>query len=239
MSPRRLAPPATAGTLIVLWGFFSALLPALPVRLDIMVSSAVVLSLAGFLVWGLLPLRGLGRRLPLLTVAALPLAVLFVWVGWVPPANVAKIVAAGALGIWIAEELERVSWVVLVAVVSAFVDIASVAAGPTKAILAKGPVVVGYFTVAVTWLGYTYHEAFSALGVSDMIFFALYLGAARRFGLRAGWSAVAMVASFLVTIAAAMWWTALPALPLLAVAFLAVNGDLLWRMIRRRPAAGG
>ena len=87
-------------------------------------------------------------------------------------------------------------------------DIVSVAAGPTKAILDKGPVVVGYFTVAVTWAGYTYAEAFTGLGVSDVIFFALYLAAAKRFGLRAGWSAVAMVASFLATIAAAMWWTA-------------------------------
>ena len=48
-----------------------------------------------------------------------------------------------------------------------------------------------------------------------------------------------MVVSFLATIAAAMWWTALPALPLLSVAFLAVNGDLLWRKLRPRRGAGG
>jgi hypothetical protein len=202
------------------------------VRLDIMLSSAIVLSLAGLLVWGMLPLRRLGRRLTLVTLVAAPLAVFFVWAGWTPPANVAKIVAAAALGIWIADELERVSWVVIVAAVSAVVDIVSVAVGPTKAILDKGPVVVGYFTVAVTWAGYTYAEAFTGLGISDIIFYAVYLGAAQRFALRTGWSAVAMVASFLGTIAAAMWWTALPALPLLSVAFLAVNADLLWVRIR-------
>ena len=156
----------------------------------------------------------------------------------VPLANVAKIVAAGALGIWIAEELEQLSWIVIVAAVSAAVDIVSVAVGPTKALLGKGPVVVGYFTIAVTWMGYSYDEAYTGLGISDVIFFALYLGAARRFGLRVGWSAVAMVGSFLVTIAAAMYWTALPALPLLSVAFLAVNGDLLWRRLRK-PAGTG
>ncbi len=229
---RSVAPATAAAALLLVWGFGSSSLPALPVRLDIMLSSAVVLSLAGLLVWGMLPLRRLGRRLPLVTVVALPLAVLFVWLGWVPPANVAKIVAAGALGIWIAEELERLSWVVLVAVVSAVVDVVSVAVGPTKAILDKGPVVVGYFTVAVTWAGYTYAEAFTGLGISDVIFFALYLGAARRFGLRVGWSAMAMVASFLGTIAVAMWWTALPALPLLSAAFLAVNADLLYAAVR-------
>lgn len=226
---RRLTPAAVAAGLLIVWGAGSRLLPALSIRLDIMVSSAVVFSLLGLLVWGLLPLRVWGRRLPLLTAAALPVAVLCVWAGWVPVANVAKIVAAAALGMWIAGELERLSWVVIVAAVSAAVDIASVAAGPTKAILEQGPVVVGYFTVAVTWLGYSYADGYTGLGVSDVIFFALYLAAAQRFGLRVAWSAVAMVASFLLTVAAAMWWTALPALPLLSLAFVAVNADLLWR----------
>jgi hypothetical protein len=236
---KRLVPALVAGALIVLWGSFSSRLPAVPVRADIMLSSALVLSLVAVLVWGLLPLRTLGRRLPLLTAAALPLAILFVWLGWVPLANVAKVVAAAALGIWIAEELEKLSWIVIVAVVSAAVDIVSVAVGPTKAILGQGPVVVGYFTIVVTWAGYTFDEAYTGLGISDVIFLALYLGAARRFGLRVGWSAAAMVVSFLATIAAAMWWTALPALPLLSVAFLAVNGDLLWQKLRRGggPAA--
>lgn len=230
---KRLAPALAAGVALILWGYLSRYLPALPVKLDIMLSSAVVLALAGALVWGMLPLRTLGRRLPLVTAVALPLAVLCVWLHLVPLANVAKIVAAGALGIWIAEELEQLSWIVVVAAVSAVVDIVSVAVGPTKALLGKGPVVVGYFTVAVTWLGYSYDEVYTGLGVSDVIFFALYLGAAKRFGLRVGWSAVAMVGSFLATIAAAMFWTALPALPLLSVAFLAVNGDLIWRRVRR------
>ena len=41
-----------------------------------------------------------------------------------------------------------------------------------------------------------------------------------------------MVASFLCTIALAMYWTALPALPLLSVAFLAVNADRIVRGVR-------
>jgi len=43
-----------------------------------------------------------------------------------------------------------------------------------------------------------------------------------------------MVASFLCTVALATYWTALPALPLLSAAFLAVNADLV---VRRRGAA--
>jgi len=234
---KRLTPAFVAGALLVLYGFLSRFLPDFAVRADIMVSSAIVLGLMAMLVWGLLPLHVLGRRLPLLTVAALPLAVLFVWLGWIPLANVAKIVAAAALGMWIATELEKLSWIVIVAAVSAVIDIASVAAGPTKALIDKGPAVVGYFTIGVTWFGYTYAEAFTGLGVSDVIFFALYLATAQRFGLRVGWSAVAMVASFLVTIAVAMWWTALPALPLLSVAFLAVNADRLLAQLRRPAGA--
>jgi hypothetical protein len=235
----RLTPAVAAGAFLVAYGFASEALPALPVQANIMLSSALVLAAMAVLVWGLLPLRTLGRRLPLLAAAALPLAVLFVWLGWVPLANVAKIVAAAAVGLWIAGELERLSWIVIVAVASAVVDVVSVAAGPTKAILAQGPVVVGYFTVAVTWFGYAYEEAFTGLGVSDVIFFSLYLGAARRFGLRTLWTAVAMALSFLVTIAAAMWWTALPALPLLSAAVLAANADLLWRALRRRDGESG
>jgi hypothetical protein len=231
-SMKRLLPAAVAVLVLLAWGYGSRYLPAPPVRVDIMVSSAVVLAAVALLVWGMLPLAKLGRRLPLVAAAALPCAVLFIWLGWVPPASVAKVVFAAALGIWIAGELERISWIVIVAAVSAAVDIVSVAAGPTKAILEKGPVVVGWFTVAVTWLGYSYAEAFTGLGVSDVLFFALYVGAARRFGLRVAWSAVAMVGSFLATIALAMWWTALPALPLLSVAFLAVNADLLVRRMR-------
>lgn len=229
---KRLALPAAAVAVLLAWGFGSSVAPSPSVRLNIMVSSAIVLSAAAALVWGMLPLAALGRRLPLVALAALPCAVLFVWLGWVPAANIAKVVLAAALGIWIAGELERLSWIVIVAAVSAAVDIVSVAAGPTKAILEKGPVVVGWFTVAVTWLGYSYSEAYTGLGTSDVLFFALYLGAARRFGLREGWSAVAMVASFLGTIALAMYWTALPALPLLSAAFLAVNADLIVSRLR-------
>ena len=229
---KRLILPAAAIAVLLAWGFGSRLLPPPPVRLNIMLSSAIVLSAVAALVWGLLPLGALGRRLPLVALAALPFAVFFVWVGWVPAASVAKVVFAAALGIWIAGELERVSWVVVVAAVTAVVDIVSVAAGPTKAILDKGPVVVGYFTIAATWAGYSYDEAYTGLGTSDVLFFALYLGAARRFGLRLGWSAVAMVVSFLGTIALAMYWTALPALPLLSVAFLTVNADRIVRGVR-------
>ena len=155
------------------------------------------------LVWGLLPLRALGRRLLLPGAAALAVGLLATGSARCPWPTWPRSSSATAVGLWVSGELEQVSWVVVVAVVSIGVDIVSVFAGPTKALLAQGPVVVGYFTVAITWWGYTPHQAYRALGVSDLIFFALYLGAAARFGLRLRASLVATTASFFVTIVAA------------------------------------
>jgi hypothetical protein len=226
----RLGSAAAAAVLLVALGASSGLAPAFALRVDIVVSAAVTLSVVAWLVWALYPLRSLGHGLLLVALAGLPVGALLTWLELLPLANVAKVVAAAALGLWVAENLEHASWVVLVAVVSAVVDVVSVYAGPTKVLLDEGPRVVGYFTVALTWLGYAASEGYTALGISDVIFFSLYLGAARRFGLRAAASAVAMVASFVLTVAAAIWWEALPALPLLSVAFLAVNADRLWAM---------
>jgi hypothetical protein len=233
----RLTSAAVAAAVLVALGASSGAVPAFSPRADIVVSAAVSLSVIAWLVWALYPLRALGHRLLLVALAGLPLGALLTWLDLLPLANVAKVTAATALGLWVAENLERASWVVLVAFVSAAVDIVSVYAGPTKALLAEGPRAVGYFTVALTVFGYSTSEGYTALGISDIVFFSLYLGAARRFGLRPLASAVGMVASLVLTVAAATYWEALPALPLLSVAFLAVNADRLWALRSDRGTA--
>lgn len=235
---RDLRSAAAAAAVLVAVGALSGALPAFALRPDIVVSAAVSLSVVAWLVAGLYPLRSLGHRVLVVAAVALVAGALLTWADLLPLANVAKVVGAAALGLWVAENLEHASWIVLVAVVSAVVDIVSVYGGPTKELLEEGPQVVGYFTVALTWSGYSAAEGYTALGISDVVFFSLYYGAARRFGLRPTASAVAMVASFVVTIVAALWWEALPALPLLSVAFLAVNADRLWhgRAGERRAA---
>jgi len=66
------------------------------------------------------------------------------------------------------------------------------------------------------------------------VFFALFLGSAARWRLRVGWSWALMTASFGATIAIAVAWhrDGLPALPLLSLAFVLANADLLWRGVR-------
>lgn len=79
-------------------------------------------------------------------------------------------------------------------------------------------------------------DSAAKLGLPDLLFFALFLGAAERFGLRrrATWAAMAL--SFGITLAGTYFLDVdgLPALPLLAFAFLLANVDPLWRAFRER-----
>lgn len=215
---------------------FSKVLHPFAFHTNVVLSMLVVLPLVALVVFGLTPLRGAGNRLLILSAAALALAVLFSWTGWVPLSNLAKIGLAACLGFWIAEQIEAVAVIVLVAALSSAVDIYSVFAGPTRALLAGHPAAIGYFTVAITWFGYGYREAYSALGTSDFFFFSLYLAAAEVFGLRVLRTLAFMTMSFLITVVAAFWTSALPALPMLAVAFIAANVDLLWKRRRAQRA---
>lgn len=230
--PRRLGAALAGGAALALFTAYSSLVPAVhPLRLDIVVSMALALPLLAVLLCGLAPLRTLGHRLLLIALVALAAALLLTYVGWLPGANVAKAVFAASVGLWLAAQIDSLAIFVVVAVLAALVDTFSVltAAGPTNTLLNKAPQVVGYFTVAMTWFGYSYRDAYSAIGTSDLLFFSLYLGAALQFRLRVRLTVVAMTASFLLTVVLALWSRALPALPLLSAAFLLANADLLWR----------
>lgn len=236
----RLALAAAAALVLTGYTLLSRSLPVLGWHAGIVVSAIICAPLFGLLIAGLWPLHGLGHRLLLVAVGSVACAVLFSCLGWVPAGNLAKALAAASLGFWLASQIELLWWYVPVAALSAAVDMFSVFAGPTKALLAHGPAVVGYFAVAMTWWGYTWHQAYTALGSSDLIFFALYYGAAERFGLRRRLTLACMSASFVVTVTIGLWFSALPALPLLAVGFVAPNADLLWRAVAAaRSGTGG
>jgi hypothetical protein len=226
------------GAALVLLSSLSASLPYLAPPAGVVLWNALALALLGLLEWGLLPLLRVPRALPALAVAALAASVALVALEWQPGAVVSKTVLGAAVGFWIAAALERAWWGALVALVAPVFDVLSVLRGPTRVLLEEAPEQLPWFTVALAVGGYSLAEGASQLGVADLLFYGLFLGAARRFGLRAGLTAVAMSVSFVATIAAALWWTALPALPLLAGAFLLVNADRLladWRT--RRSAA--
>jgi hypothetical protein len=122
---------------------------------------------------------------------------------------------------------------VIVAAVIPVVDAISVWRGPTRHIVEERPEVFGAlsFTFPVPGTG-----AFQ-LGLPDLLFFAIFLAAAQRWHLRVLVTWVLLVASFGVTMALAIYTDpfgigGLPALPLLCLAFLGGNADLIWRRLR-------
>lgn len=94
----------------------------------------------------------------------------------------------------------------------------------------------GLFATQSLEVGIT--PATAGLGVSDVIFFALFLGGAARFGLRSRATWLALVISIGMTGVLAVYGdffglNGLPALPGISLAFLVVNADLIWRRAAR------
>ena len=133
--------------------------------------------------------------------------------------------------LWLFEEL---GWVLLIALIIPFVDAISVAAGPTHTIVNHHIEV--YSAVAVAFVAPGGPAA--GLGPPDVLFFALFLAATVRWGLRPGWTWLAMTAMYGLTLVLANATNAngLPALPFLSAGFLLANGDLLWRRLRPQRA---
>lgn len=198
----------------------------------------VLIPAVFLLVWLALPLwRSPPLRLFLAGVAFLALAAILQVVGWDAASGFAKLGAVTALGWWFLVFFEQVAWVVAVAVIIPFVDAYSVWKGPTHDIVAHQKHLFTTLSFAFPVPG---EHGSANLGMPDLLFFAVFLGAAARFGLRAGWTWICMTLSFGATMALAVYFDVegLPALPLLSLGFLLPNADLLWREVSirlRRP----
>lgn len=145
-------------------------------------------------------------------------------------ANAFKLLFAASAGFLLARAL----WSPLVAyAVAAFVfcvDIASVAAGPTRYLIEEQPRAVDFLTLWMPWWG---RDGGSQLGISDMLFLAVFLFVTWRFDLRRGVTAAALVASFIGSLLLAYWLDrGIPALPLLALALVLPNLDIAVRQVR-------
>jgi len=154
-----------------------------------------------------------------------------------PVANFAKLGAMTFAAWCFLRFFEELSWVVLVALIVPFIDSYSVWRGPTNTIVNKKPQVFDALSFAFPVPG---SNDAARLGLPDLLFYALFLGAAARWQLRTGWTWVCLTASLGGTMALATWLEVggLPALPLLSVGFLLPNADLLWREVRRALARG-
>ena len=189
--------------------------------------SLLSIPLATLAVAAASPLQRFGWRLLPVALIAIAVAVAAIHLGHpATVATVAKLVAAACLGMLLASMLQTGLEVVAIAFVIAAVDIYSVAAGPTHEIVAHHPSVLDDVALNLRVPG---SYAVAQIGSSDLIFFALFAAATVRLGLRRWATWLAMTASFGLTIVLAdRLNVALPALPLLSVAFLAANADILW-----------
>ncbi len=157
-------------------------------------------------------------------------------------ANVAKLACYALIGFAFMTLFEELWWIALVAVLVPWVDIWSVAAGPTEYVIEERPGLFESVAISFPTPGDT---SVVSIGPPDILFFALFLAAADRFGLRVAATWVGMTACLAVTLVLVWYWedvAGLPALPAVCIGFLLPNADLVWRDLRRlraRPSEPG
>ena len=197
---------------------------------DVLFLAFVIFPATLGIVWLLLPLASRPRLL----VAGLALgglAVLLRLAELDVLFNLAKLFTFVVLGFWFLSYFETVAWAVLVAVIIPWVDAISVWRGPTEYVVEERPSLFEDVSIAFRVPG---EDGTANLGPPDVLFFSLFLAAAQRFGLRVGWTWLAMTgllgATLVVTATTDV--AGLPALPAICVGFLLPNADLLWRELR-------
>ena len=232
---RRITAFVALGAAVVTWFVVAPHVGAVGLWTAVVVISAGVLPGTLLLVLVALPLSRL--RWTTLTLVALTLALVALGcseAGWPIAENFAKLSAAVFAGWAFLYLFESVGLVVLVAAIIPVVDAISVftPGAPTNEIV-KHHISI-YNHVAVAFLGP--HGGAEQLGPPDILFYALFLGAAARFRLRVGWTWLATTGLYAASfpIAVATHASGLPALPFLSAGFLLANGDLLWQRLRPR-----
>jgi len=237
LSVSRTAALAVTLLALALWDAHASRLPAVADAWDVALVAALVIPATFLAVWFLQPAASARALLPAL-VATGVLAVLLDLAGLESLFNVTKILAFALLGFLFLQLLEALSWVVLVAAVVPWVDIVSVYRGPTKIVVEQEPGLFERIAISFALPG---EDAAARLGPPDVIFFALFLATASRFGLRvvATWLGMTSAIAATLVLTYTLELDGLPALPAVALGFLVPNADLLWnRFATRRSTAG-
>jgi hypothetical protein len=219
---------------LVAYGALAPHLPGLPSGVDIAFHAALVFPAFAAAILLALPLARMGT-LALLVLAGVggALALVLSLLDADSVANVAKFAAFTLVGFCFLTLFEELWWLTLVAVLVPWVDIWSVAAGPTQYVVEERPGIFERIAVAFATPGDT---AVLNLGPPDVVFFALFLAAAARFALRVPATWIGMTACLSATVVLVWSWdgiAGLPALPAVCLGFLVPNADLLWRDVRK------
>jgi hypothetical protein len=196
---------------------------------SILLIALVLIPATFLLVWLALPLRQWRWLLPT-AIGVLLVGILLSRLDLPVGSNFCKLAAMTFFGWWFLGFFEELSWVVIVALLIPWVDAYSVWRGPTKQITEGHEEVFGALSIAFVVPG----GGSARLGLPDVFFFAVFLGASVRFDLRPFATWVGLTAGLSLTMICAAWWdvSGLPALPGIALGFLIPNADLLWRRLR-------
>jgi hypothetical protein len=220
---------------VVLYDAGAGRLPAMSEAWDVSFVAVVLIPVTVAALLLALPLASARGLLPV-ALAVGVLAVVLEVAGIGSAFNAAKVVAFALLGFVFLEFFQELSWVVLVAAIIPWIDAISVWRGPTKVVVTQHPGLFDRISIAFRIPG----EGGSAnLGPPDILFFALFLATAQRFGLRVGWTWIATVTFLGTTLAltSAFDLAGLPALPAISLGFLLPNADLLWARWRDSRAS--
>ena len=230
-TPRAAAIVALSVVLGVYYSFNESL-PNLTVWWEVAILAFLVIPACFGLVYLALPLWRAPHLLPAGLVVGVLAAVLEI-VGFDVAANFAKLAAVTLLAFYFLTYFETAAWVMAVALIIPWVDAYSVWRGPTKHIIEQRRELFTTFSFAFPVPG---EQSTAQLGLPDLMFFALFLAATARWGLRTRLTWLAMALSFGATMALTVYFdlNGLPALPLLALGFLLPNADLLWKKARAR-----
>jgi hypothetical protein len=233
--PRRRAAALTASlAALVAYCAVAPRLPEIRSSFDVFLQAALVLPLFAGAIWLALPLAqtrtlvllalGLGAGAGALACGLLEAD---------SASNIAKLACYALAGFCFLTLFEELWWIALVAALVPWVDIWSVAAGPTQYVVEQRPGIFDRVAVALP----SFHDTSTlSIGPPDVLFFALFLAAADRFRLRVAATWIAMTGLLAATLVLVWAWrdfNGLPALPAIALGFLAPNADLVWRDVRR------
>jgi hypothetical protein len=223
---------------LVVFGAVADDLPELSEAAGVAVVALLVLPAFLAAIWLALPLATTLRQTWLLVATALAG---LSWVGLYfadvrALSNIAKFGFLVLFGFWFLSLFEFVWWLGLVAVLVPWVDIWSVAFGPTKYVTEEQPALFDSVSVALHVPG---EPTTANIGPPDIVFFALFLAAAQRFALRVGttWLGMTGLLSATLVLVWALDSSGLPALPAVCWGFLLANADHIWRDARDAYAA--
>jgi hypothetical protein len=209
-------------------------LPDIPVWWDVAVISLLVIPATFALIWLALPART-SRLLPAAVLVLAGATALAELGDFAIAANFLKLATVAGAAWFFLRFFEEASWVLLVALLIVPVDIYSVARGPTRTIIEEKPEIFDRLSVYFPSPG---DGGAAQLGLPDVLFFALFVGAAVQFGLRPGltWILCTLSLGLPLALTVAFDTSGLPALPFISAGFVLANADRLWHSVRRRPA---